>query len=496
MKRTFSLRMKLFTWISALILGFVLFLLLLTTYFLKPFYINSQKNNFIETSKALSELYLSDQNSFLQEATRTERLDGYNILVRSLDGELFYSTFINVGPSSGGPNPPRNRPPQDIVFGQPQMVDLSNPDEGYAFQERHDPILNATIFDMHSFIADDIILELSRPLESIDQSIGIAIRFIVIAGLVSLVAGSIMALIFSGIFTRPIKNLTNIAVSMSKLDFSNKYDVITNDEIGSLGSSINSLSDQLNHSISDLQKMNKGLMADIEQKKKIDDMRKEFIFSISHELRTPISLIKGYAEGLIENVASSEESKNFYCEVIVDETMKMEKHVQDLLELSHLESGNTSLDISFFNITSLINSILMKYERIFQEKNIIYSFEEKRVFYASADVVRIEQVLVNYINNAVNHIDEKRHISLSIEKITDGVLRIKVSNTGENIPESSLEKIWHSYYKVDKARTRQYGGYGLGLSIVKAIQDQHEMGYGVENAEGHVTFWFDLCLSN
>jgi signal transduction histidine kinase len=487
--------MKLFTWITALILGFVLFLLLLTTYFLKPFYINSQKKSFIEASILISELFLNERDSFYNEVRRIERLDGYMITFRNQMDEVLYSTLNNIQAVPGGfQAPPRNRPPQDSIFSSVSLADLSR--SGYVFQEQHDPQLNATIFNMYTKVSDDIILQMSRPLESIDQSIRIAIRFIAIAGVLSLLAGSVVALIVSGIFTQPIKNLTAIADSMAHLDFSHKYNVSTRDEIGSLGLSINSLSDQLSHSIKDLQKMNKGLLADIEQKVRIDEMRKEFIFSISHELRTPISLIRGYTEGLLDNVADDAESKKFYCDVIVDETMKMEKHVQDLLELSHLESGNFLLDISRFNITAFVEGVLMKYQRLFQEKNITYSFHEKRQFSVLADRERIEQVLVNYINNAVNHIDGKRHIDISIAEIEKGKIRINVSNTGKHIPESSLDKIWHSYYKVDKARTRKYGGYGLGLSIVKAIQDQHGNGFGVENLEDErVLFWFDVTQS-
>lgn len=492
MKAFYSIRMKLFLWIIVLILGFVLFSLLLTNFFIKPFYINSQKKSYIETSTLLSELYLSDKETFYTEATRLERLEGYMISLSTQGEEMLYSTFEHDEIPIDVPGPPRNHPPQKRPLNPLKIENISNVESRYIFQEHYDPFLNATIFDMITMISDDIILRLSRPIASIDQSIHLASRFITFAGIVSLIAGSVLALILSSIFTHPIKKLTEIAVSMSRLDFSERYNVTSNDEIGSLGSSINSLSDQLNHSISDLQNSNRDLLAENEQKKRIDDMRKDFIFSISHELRTPISLIKGYAEGLLDNIANDEESKNYYCEVIVDESMKMEKHVHDLLELSHLESGSYSLELSNFNITQVINSLLLKYDRIFQTKNITCSFEVKGAILVNADRCRIVQILENYINNALNHIDEKRLITLSIDKTVYNKVRVKVSNTGNHIPEASIDKIWHSYYKVDKARSRSYGGYGLGLSIVKAIQDQHENDFGVQNTIDQVVFWFEL----
>ena len=274
--------------------------------------------------------------------------------------------------------------------------------------------------------------------------------------------------------------------------FSHKYNVRSDDEIGELGSSINSLSDQLNHSISELREVNKKLKKDIEKERELDQMRKEFVSNVSHELKTPISLIQGYAEGLKKNVVDDEESKNYYCEVIIDEALKMEKHVKELLELSQLESGVFRIESTQFDLSSLISDIITRFERIFDEKQINLTTSMPSGLFVIADKIRIEQIILNYINNAMNHINQKKRIDIGISETTENKIRLSVYNTGSPLPGGEMTKIWDSYYKVDKARTRTYGGTGLGLSIVKAIQEKHGNGYGVENTDGGVSFWIDL----
>ena len=247
----------------------------------------------------------------------------------------------------------------------------------------------------------------------------------------------------------------------------------------------------LDTAITELNIKNKKLEEDIEKERKIDEMRKEFISSVSHELRTPLSVIQGYAEGLVSNVTESEEDRKFYCDVIMKETDKMNKLVKDLLNLSQIESGYFHIEKTEFNLTSLIEYVLNKYKSIFAEKNIEIQFELGESYIVCGDMVRIEQILTNYINNAINHVDNNRIIKIS-QIVNKDKIKISVFNSGKHIPEESIEKIWTSFYKVDKARTRAYGGYGLGLSIVKALADLHNNAYGVENIEGGVTFWFEV----
>ncbi|HEY8465107.1 MAG TPA: ATP-binding protein, partial [Bacillota bacterium] len=281
------------------------------------------------------------------------------------------------------------------------------------------------------------------------------------------------------------------AQKMADLDFSQKYSGTEQDELGELGRSINSLSAQLEKSISDLTKANQQLQADIERERLIDEMRKSFISNVSHELKTPIALIQGYAEGLKVNVNEDAESKNFYCDVIIDEAGKMNRLVKQLLELAKLESGSLPLERDNFAIEKLLQQVLKRNQLLFEEKGVRLETGNPTGLWVNADIELIEQVINNFLSNALNHVDETRLIRVTVRQVGEKV-RVVVFNSGLPIPEESIDKIWTSFYKVDKARTREYGGSGLGLSIVRAVQEAHGNAYGVINRADGVEFWFEL----
>jgi signal transduction histidine kinase len=322
----------------------------------------------------------------------------------------------------------------------------------------------------------------------------LANRFLGYIGLAAVIIGIIAMLVVSSKFTKPIHEMADIAKKMSELDFDVKYPVKKMDEIGELGTSINTLSDKLKDTILELKSANNELQSDIQKKIEIDEMRKEFLSNVSHELKTPISLIQGYAEGLIENVNEDEENRNFYCEVIIDEANKMNQMVKKLLTLNELEFGKNQVNFERFDIVQLINSVLMTNDILFKQKGVIIHFNEKESIYVWADEYLIQQVLSNYISNALNHVSGPKIIEIKLIR-RGNVLRIAVFNTGENIPEEDLDKIWIKFYKVDKARTREYGGNGIGLSIVKAIMNSHNKECGVNNHTSGVEFWFELDIT-
>ncbi len=331
---------------------------------------------------------------------------------------------------------------------------------------------------------------ISSNFESIKESADIANKFLAFVGIGAVIVGIIVMFIVSNNFSKPILELADIADRMSKLDFDAKYNVTTEDEIGKLGESINILSDRLKGTIGELKTANNELTKDIENKIQIDEMRKEFLSNVSHELKTPIALIQGYAEGLKENISDDVESRDFYCEVIMDEAAKMNTMVKKLLDLNHIEFGDSRADIQRFEITTLIKGILSSSSILIQQKEARLEFLEPEE-YVWADEYMIEEVVSNYLSNALNHLSGERIIKIYYEKL-QGKLRINVYNSGEPIPNEDLDKIWVKFYKVDKARTREYGGSGVGLSIVKAIMDSHNQLCGVSNEEGGVRFWFEL----
>ncbi|MBR5337406.1 MAG: hypothetical protein IK152_05430 [Lachnospiraceae bacterium] len=240
-----------------------------------------------------------------------------------------------------------------------------------------------------------------------------------------------------------------------------------------------------------LKAANAKLSEDIKEKIEIDDMRKEFLANVSHELKTPIALIQGYAEGLKEGVASDEESRAEYCDVIIDESAKMNNMVRQLLNLTRLESGTESLSMENFDITELLKSRITAFEIKARQLGVYFILGNDEPCIVCSDPSKVEEVIDNYISNAIDHASGEKRIDVSFTVINDK-LRVNVFNTGEPIPEEALEKVWIKLYKVDKSRNRQFGGFGLGLSIVKAIMEELGNGYGVENCSDGVVFWFEL----
>ena len=291
--------------------------------------------------------------------------------------------------------------------------------------------------------------------------------------------------------TKPILELNNISKRMVQLDFEAKYQGKAHNEIDLLGENINKLSDSLEKTISELKTANNELQRDVEKKEAIDEMRKEFLANVSHELKTPIALIQGYAEGLQEEINDDPESRQFYCDVIVDEAAKMNNMVKKLLTLNQLEFGNDVVAMERFDLTALVKNYIQSAAILTKQHEITVRMEEYPPIYAWADEFKIEEVFMNFFSNAVNHCEDDKIIEVKMEQ-KDGKVRVSVFNTGKPIPEDSIHHIWEKFYKVDKARTREYGGSGVGLSIVKAIMESMNQQFGVNNYNNGVEFWFEL----
>lgn len=363
--------------------------------------------------------------------------------------------------------------------------------EKYEIQIATDDRINTDFLEMWGVLDNGNVFLLRCPLESIRESVKLANRFLAYVGFCAAIVSAVIVLIISGKITRPIKELTEISERMIHLDFEAKYTGKSKTEIAHLGQNINELSCTLEQTISELKSANNELQRDIEKKNRTDEMRKEFLSNVSHELKTPIALIQGYAEGLKEGISDDEESRNFYCEVIMDEASKMNNMVKKLLTLNQLEFGNDNVTMERFDIVALIKNYLQSVEILCRQKEVKVIMGEYQPIYVWADEFMVEEVFGNYFSNAMNHVAEERVIDVKL-LVTEKTVRVSVFNTGEPIPEESISHIWEKFYKVDKARTREYGGSGVGLSIVKAIMDSLNREYGVENYDNGVEFWFEL----
>ncbi len=332
------------------------------------------------------------------------------------------------------------------------------------------------------------------PLQNMKENISLANQFYLLTAAVTLILGTLTAYFMTGRMSRPITELSGIAKRMASLDFSVRYRGKEKDEIGELGTNMNHLAGQLEETIAELKAANLDLKKDIQKKEEQESMRQEFLAGVSHELKTPIALIQGYAEGLRDGISDDPESRAWYCDVIIDEASKMNAMVRQMLTLNEIEFGSSQGKMEYFDIAQMIQGVLSSYQIMFQQKQARLEVNCASPAYVWAEELRIEEVLRNYLSNALNHLDGERKITIDLER-RENLIRVSVTNTGQPIPEQEQEKIWLRFYKVDKARTRSYGGNGIGLSIVKAVMDAHGRQCGVYNTQDGVTFWFELDAS-
>lgn len=332
------------------------------------------------------------------------------------------------------------------------------------------------------------------PISAIKNSVDTASRFLFIIFIPIIVLSIFMAIWFSNKFTKPIIQLTLISNKISNLDFDEKVHIHTNDEIEVLGNSINTLSSKIKNTMDDLKAKNEELEILINNKIKQEKLKREFVSSVSHELKTPITVINGYAEGLRSDILDSKEDNQYYIDVICEESEKMGLMVNDLLDLYKLESNTFKIVKDKVNIENLIRNAVKKHEIILKDKEINISLDLQKA-YILGDKIRLEQVLNNLLDNAINHIDAKKQIIISTKLINDNI-HIGIYNSGEMIKENDLEKIWYSFVRLDKVRNSSDNRIGLGLAIVREIINLHDGMYGVENKKDGVEFWIELKKIN
>ncbi len=468
-----------------LMAGTILLCLLVNSLFLVRYYMKSKERVIFDAYEKIrmaanSDSY--DSREFQLELDDVCR--NYNITVCVIDANSqmqYYSV-------NGGQELEKRL--MGYVFGLP-MENITILEQGEDYRLQQTGTADEQHLEMYGRLNSGISFIMRTPIESIRESAKVAQRFFAYVGLAGAVAGGIIMWYASRKITKPILELNHISERMVHLDFDVKYQGYAHNEIDLLGENINKMSASLEQAISELKTANNELQKDIEKKEQIDEMRKEFLANVSHELKTPIALIQGYAEGLQEGINDDPESRAFYCEVIMDEAAKMNSMVKKLLTLNQLEFGTDVVNMERFDIVALIRNYVQSAGIITKQNEITVRMEEYAPIYVWADEFKTEEVFMNYFTNAVNHCAGEKNIDIRVES-RNGKARISVFNTGEPIPADSIAHIWEKFYKVDKARTREYGGSGVGLSIVKAIMESMNQQYGVENYNNGVLFWFEL----
>lgn len=459
----------------------------------------------VSTSKGMSIIIVNSDWTTFYVSTH-----GDEMMLERLKKSIFNNDIFQGMPDKSGSmqeQPDENRngdinagkktPPEKIIDmsgnGASETRDILYQSDKYTVQKVYDSRLLDDYIELWGTLDNGNFILIRTPIQGIKDNVHISNTFITYIGIVTLIIGIIAAFVLSSYISKPIKQLSNIAERMSELDFDIRYDGKDKGEIGLLGKSMNNMSQKLEENISQLKTANLELQRDIDKKEKLEKMRTDFLSNVSHELKTPIALIQGYAEGLKEGITDDPESMDFYCSVIMDEAAKMNNMVKRLLTLNQIEFGEDELVMERFDINELVKSVVSANELRATQKNLSITYDILDTpLYVWADEYKVEEVVTNYLSNAINHCCNENIIKIKVGQIDKDNVRVSVFNTGNNIPEADIEHIWEKFYKVDKARTREYGGNGIGLSIVKAIVESMGKTCGVNNLSDGVEFWFDL----
>ena len=482
-----SLTRQITSIVSILVAGAILLCWVLNTTLLPRYYMHNKKHVLMENYETISNASEQDK---LESDEFTVTFDNLcsngNIMTLILqpDGKVLRSSVNDLDALRGEL--------WNVLLHTDDMEVLYSNDQ-YQLLRKNDTRLDSEYLVLVGVLEKGDMILMRTAVESIRESAAISNRFLLFVGAAAIVSSLLVAFFTTRHITKPLQQLTDISKRMVDLDFNAKYESNRSNsyEVEELGNHINRLSENLERTISELKTANVELQDDIEKKIQIDEMRKEFLSNVSHELKTPLALIQGYAEGLQECINDDAESREFYCDVIIDEADKMNRMVKKLLTLNQLEFGNDQVVMERFDMTELVRGVANSTKILMEQKGIRLELDNPEEAWVWGDEFKVEEVITNYMSNAINHADGEKVIRVFYTRFEDK-LRVSVFNTGQPIPEDDIDKIWVKFYKVDKARTREYGGSGIGLSIVKAIMDSFHQQCGVINHEDGVEFWMEL----
>lgn len=336
---------------------------------------------------------------------------------------------------------------------------------------------------------DSIVISVS-PIQPIMEAASVIRSFYFYLLIGFLIVAIFLSRIYSKLISKPLINLNKVAKKMSLLNFDVKCEVNSDDEIGNLANTLNFLSSNLEKSLQNLQEKNQQLERDIEKERNLENMRKDFVSSVSHDLKTPIGIISGYAEGLKDGIVSGKDA-DVYLNTIIDEATKMNLLLTNMLELSRLESDTIHLNLESFNIVRLLQGMVKRFTLEFQNKELNIIFNLPQYAYVEGDILNLEQVVQNLLSNTIKYTPRGNDIIIGVEE-KEYLYVISIENRGVTIPENELDNIFAKFYRLDKSGDRSKNSFGLGLSTVKRILTLHNSDFSIVNSDNGVLFRFTL----
>lgn len=494
-----SVKEKLFVQIGLLVVLLVGLMILANTLFYEPYYLNKLKGTLAEYYNEINSIGNKNYEDELKEFIKAESLFTVDILIADSNKQIVYTSNsyfiddkmkvrVNILRSNKNNNftpllvngfnnhdsmklLDPNRPPIKII-----KIDEFNEFASY-YLASSDILFSNRLLILSGTLKSGELFELKVPMAAIKKSIHVSNRFMLICGGFIFIIAMLYAYVLSYTFTKPIREMNRVTKEMKELNFNHSCKINSSDELGELALDINELSVSLSRSMEALNEKNSQL--------------EELINNVSHELKTPLALLQGYAEGIQLNIANDKDKTDFYTSVIIDEAKKMNRIVETLLNIRSLESDQRMVFRKSFNIGELIEMVLQKFDPLLKKENIQIAFNIRYKQMVLGDAFDVEQILVNYISNAINYVNEAKDIKITVNR-KDTFTRIYVYNSCEIFTDEEIKTLWNKFSKRDIARSRDSGGHGLGLSIVRAIQYSNKLGCGVENHNEGVSFWFDI----
>lgn len=464
--------------LSLMLLVLVLFIVLnfSSRQLLERYYVNKRKGQMENISQRIENTEGPLRVEFLTSSIE-ERLGG-DIIIFDENKDIMFSSKSRIST--------RRVQNNDQLLDQIEKI-TSGPQQMNYITRQNESGISTQLIGVYK-TKDQQIIMTQIPLEAIETTLEAIRRFLFMVSGVFLIISIFIANYISNRIAKPLIELSQKTKKLTTFNFSENFETTRNDEIGDLFRDIQLLSLTLQEKIQALENSNVLLKNEMTTKDILIDQRKTFIANISHELKTPLALIQAYSEGLIDGTFSNQDDADYYLKVILDETKHMDHLIKDLIDLMQLELKGKEVKREEESLRNLIKKTLDPFKETFDQRNTILK-EEILDVELMVDSSQMVMALRNLVSNAIDHVSDKGLVLIK-SQIEDDALRINIFNTGEGIPSEELEEIWQAFYKVDKSRSRQFGGSGIGLSIVKEVFENHGFKYGVKNLRNGVSFYF------
>ncbi|AFU18023.1 Sensor protein vanSB (plasmid) [Bacillus thuringiensis MC28] len=477
---------KLFMTTSLILLAFAA-LIYVTLYFFLPKFYEKYKTDQLQTG--IEEIIDKSKDLTLQNATplvdEYAQKNNAMIYLQDNEGRVIYYPFLKStiqGSTVQGSTVQGGTPAKGFVTTVP-IKGLAQSRNSY---EATKPI---------QFQDVNLTLVVFATFQPIDEASQVLVRFLPYISIIVLVIGLGSAYLYSRFITKPLIYINEGAQKMANLDFSEKIEVRSMDELGELSNSLNDMSINLQQAIFDLQKANHQLKSDIEKEREIEAKRREFFAIVAHELKTPLTVMKGYSEGMIYNIGPYQ-NRDQYLKKNFQIIENLEQLVREILSMSRLEQHTFKLQVEEVNLSKSIDTITKNLEFFASQKGIQIIKEVDSDIFVYTDYVLLEKACKNIIHNAIMYspYNEKVYIKLTKDSKQNNI-QIRVINTGVKIKEEEIQHIFKPFYRIEKSRNRNTGGSGLGLYIVKQILESLFITYSMSNTKQGVQFLITIPLS-